>query len=73
MKVNIQLLEKKILESGMTIEDFSKNMGISPSTYYRKREKGCLTFSVGQMHSIVEILGLSMEEANNIFLAKNSH
>lgn len=68
MKVNLELLEEKISDRGMTIEKFSEKIGINSSTYYRKKEKGGLTFSVGQMHDIVNVLNLSMKDARNIFL-----
>ena len=68
MKVNLELLEMKISDRGMTIEKFSEKIGINPSTYYRKKERGGLTFSVGQMHDIVNVLNFSMKDAKIIFL-----
>ncbi|MBQ8603868.1 MAG: helix-turn-helix transcriptional regulator [Oscillospiraceae bacterium] len=73
MTVDVKLLESTIGEKGMTIEEFSKAIGINPSTYYRKKEKGCLTFSVGQMHSTVEVLNLTPAQAVAVFLNENSH
>lgn len=72
MTTNIKLLNDKIKSCGMTKELYAKALGKNPATIYRKLVAGGETFTVGEMHKTVEVLGLSNEEACQIFLAGNS-
>lgn len=65
-------LREKMLECKISIESLAKKLGIDASTFYRKLKCDGMTFTVGQMHEIVKILGLSSEEASSIFLWQNS-
>jgi hypothetical protein len=73
MKIDVELLSKRIKESGMTKEMFAKAIGKNPATVYRKLVVGGETFTVGEMHKTVAVLGLSNEDACKIFLPENSH
>lgn len=73
MHTNLNKLKGKIKECGMTQEEFAKAIGMEKSTYYRKMQSGGSKFTIGQMHDAVKVLGLSAEEANDIFLPENSH
>lgn len=68
MDINIKALRDEIDKKQMSIQQFSRIIGINPSTFYRKVEKGGEGFTVGQMHKIGEALGLSNKELANIFL-----
>lgn len=67
--VDVALLRGKIAERGMTQEKLAQAMSIDKSTLSRKMKSEALDFSVGEMHRIVEILGLSKAEAGEIFLS----
>ena len=69
MRVDIARLRGKISECGMTQEKLAHAMSIDKSTLSRKMKSEALDFSVGEMHQIAEILGLSKEEAGEIFLS----
>lgn len=69
MMVDVGMLREKIDAKGISIQEFSKEMGINPSTFYRKLETDGLHFTIGQMHKAVELLELSKSDAVQIFLA----
>ena len=73
MNVNVELLKRSIAASGKTKEAVAREMGIDYSTFSRKMNSQGLTFSVGQMHKIVDVLGISGQTASEIFLSNNSH
>lgn len=72
MFVNIKLLRQKIGEKGLTIGEFSNEIGIDSSTFYRKVDAGGYKFTIGQMHKTVDTLNLNKQEAIDIFLQENS-
>ena len=70
--INVQLLQKVIKDHGMTVSDLSNLIGIDPSTFYRKLNSSGVKFTIGQMHSMVNVLSLTNEEASDIFFDWNS-
>lgn len=72
MFTNVDALKRKMTEKNVNNEDMAKALKIAQSTFYRKLNKKGENFTVGQMHRIVEILGLNLEEAVTIFLPENS-
>ena len=68
MQTNMMKLRGKIAESGMKNEEFASKIGMNPSTFYRKMKANGLAFTVGQMQKMVEVLGMSTDEAKQIFL-----
>ena len=68
MKADIYKLRGKIVERGMTQGELSVALHMSQSTFYRKMKTEGRSFSIGEVHRIVEILGLTQEEASEIFL-----
>jgi len=68
LKINTKLLRSKIECNDMNIASFAVAIGVNPSTLYRKLDGGGYSFTVGQMHKTVEVLGLTKEEAVQIFL-----
>ncbi len=68
MKTDMNKLRGKIAECGMNNEEVASSLGMNPSTFYRKMKANGLAFTVGQMQKMVEVLGMSAEEAKQIFL-----
>ena len=66
---NIQMLEKKMKEQGVSVTEMSKHLDINESTWYRKK-KNSQSFSIGEAEKICQILGLSEAVANEIFFGK---
>lgn len=69
MKVNTDLLRGKIVGKGLTQERVAEMIGIDRSTFSRKMRSNALDFSVEEMHKMCHVLGLSNDEAIQIFLA----
>ena len=69
MTCNIALLRSKIVEKGVSQEQLSEKLGVSPSTVTRKMNAQGLAFTVGQMHKIIDFLQLTPSEAQKIFLS----
>lgn len=70
MYVNINKLKGKLVEKGISVVQLAERMGINKATMYRKLENGGLGLSVKDANLIVEILGLTLQEAMEIFFAK---
>ena len=68
LSTNMSALRTKMAEKNISNEDMARKIGIDVSTFYRKMKSDGVNFTVGQMHKIVEELGLSNEEAASIFL-----
>lgn len=68
MSTNMDILRKKMEMCQVTNDEMARQLGINPSTFYRKLKSDGTTFTVGQMHKIVEVLGLAADEASSIFL-----
>lgn len=69
MKVNTNKLRGAIATAGYTQEQLSEAINVDKSTFSRKMKSEALSFSIGEMHRIVDVLGLSKAEASEIFLA----
>lgn len=67
--VNVNKLKGKIIERGFNIEAFAKMVGINKSTFYRKLNANGATFSIKEASLLVELLGITKEEAASIFFA----
>ena len=68
MQTNMDLLRGKMAERKVTKEELAQKIGVDASTFYRKMRDEGVSFTVGQMHKIVDALGLSHDEATAIFL-----
>ena len=64
----MDILRGKMLEKHMNVEEIAREIGIDTSTFYRKLKSDGMSFTVGQMHKIAEVLKLTPEEASSIFL-----
>lgn len=65
--MNRELLEARIKECKLSVTRISKELGIDPSTYYRKVAADGETFSVRQAKRLAELLNLTGKEAQEIF------
>lgn len=63
--MNINKLKGKIVEKEMTVALLAEKIGIDRSTLYRKLDNQTLT--IKEVKKIVEILNLTLDEANSIF------
>lgn len=72
MSTNMEMLRGKMAELKLSPEDMAREIGVDASTFYRKIKADGVTFTVGQIHKIVDVLKLSREEATSIFLWPNS-
>ena len=68
MSVDMAKIRGRMAEMKLSPEDMAKEIGVDPSTFYRKIKAEGVNFTVGQMHKIVAVLRLSKEEAASIFL-----
>lgn len=67
--MNILKLKGKIVEKGMTNSIFAENIGLPYTTFYRRLENNGKDFTIGEVEKIVKVLGLTKNEAIEIFLA----
>lgn len=68
--VNVNKLKGKIVEKGLTIRGLATDIGLYPSTLYRKIGDGGDSFTIGEVEKIVDALSLSAKEATEIFFDK---
>jgi len=62
-------LKGKIVENGTSVSALAKAIGMGPSTFYHKLNRGGLSFSLEEVNRIVDVLGLTVDEAMSIFFA----
>ena len=72
MQTNMNLLRGKIRENGLTQSDVAVKIGMDSSTFSRKVSSNGLKFTVGEMHSIANVLHLNNDECRDIFLPEDS-
>lgn len=68
--VNTDKLKQTIKDKGMTIDGIATDIGVDPSTLFRKFQNGGGNFTVAQVSAIGNKLNLSKEEVNTIFFAE---
>lgn len=73
MITNMDKLRGKIAERGLTNEALADALNVDKSTFYRKIKLNGLSFSIREVHQIVDALSLSVDEAKDIFLSQNLH
>ena len=65
-KVNVSKLKAKIVEKNLRAVDIAKMLNVDISTYYRKLQ-GLAKFNIEEASMLKTKLGLSDEEASEIF------
>ena len=68
MRTDMAKLKGKIVERAMTQEEVAAKLGIDSSTLSRKMKADGLSFTIEQMHKLVDILSITPQEAIQIFL-----
>lgn len=71
MADKMQMLKQKISAANLTVDELAVQIGMNPSTFYRKTKSGVDAFTVGEMHNLVDALKLTGKEAKDIFLASS--
>ncbi|MGN1133781.1 MAG: helix-turn-helix domain-containing protein [Oscillospiraceae bacterium] len=66
--LDVQKLKGKIIEKGKSIETVSRDLGINPSTFYRKLNNN--SFEIREADKIASILSLTGDEASSIFFSQ---
>lgn len=66
--MNVNKLKGKIVEKGMNVELLAASIGVDRSSLYRKLNDGD-KITIGEAVKIKNALGLSVEDAVDIFLA----
>ena len=66
--MNIQKLKGKMIENGFNVERLASEVGVDRSTLYRKLNEG-EKFTIGDVIRIKAVLGISNEEASDIFFS----
>lgn len=69
MKANMDKLRGKIVEARTTQEAIADAIGIDRSTFYRKMKSGGESFTIGELHKIVDSIPLTTQDAIEIFLS----
>ena len=69
--LNLFKLRRKIMESGKSISEIAKELGISASTFYRKLANKGEPITIKEANCLVEILSIEPEEAADIFFDHN--
>ena len=64
---NVLKLKGKIVENGMTLEEFSKAVSIDRATLNRRLNRS-ESFTIGEVKRMATVLKLTKDEAMSIFL-----
>lgn len=67
---DVDLLKKKIFESGMTVTAIARKTGILRETLYNRMKSG--NFRSSEIVILTKVLHLSLNERDNIFFAPDS-
>ena len=67
MKVNAQLLDKKIEESGLKVSFIINKLGLSPNGFYKKKN-GVTPLRASEVYVLCDLLRISDREKPEIFL-----
>jgi hypothetical protein len=66
MRVNTQLLDAKIEESGLKVSFIISKLGLSPEGFYKKK-RGEIPFRTAEIYVLCDLLHLSDKEKSLIF------
>ena len=67
--MNMQKLEKRMDDMGITIPAMAKELGMDPSTYYRKRQRNGEEFSALDLLVFKRVLCMNNQDAQDILLS----
>lgn len=72
MAVNLERLRQVMDDKALSVSGLANAINVDMTTVYRKMKANGESFTVGEMHKIVEVLNLSPSDASDIFLFMNS-
>lgn len=64
--IDRDLLNYHIRKANLTNDAIASELGIDRTTWFRHLREGSMT--VAEMHEVIKLLGLSLEEAISVFL-----
>lgn len=67
--MDMQKLEKRMDDMKITIPMMARELGMDPSTYYRKRQKNGEDFSALDLLVFKRVLQMSSQDAQDILLS----
>lgn len=67
--VDVDKLRGKITEHRMNAATVAEAVGINKATFYRRINTGGGSFTVDEAYKVSRLLGLTLEEVNQIFFA----
>ena len=70
--MNIDRMKGRMTELHITGAQIAAELGMDPSTYYRKIKNNGEDFSVADLYTLCRVLNLSKSEAADILLPQNS-
>lgn len=70
--MNIDKVKGKMTELHITGEQMADELGMDPSTYYRKMKNGGADFTVANLYTFRRVLRMDKSEAADILLPENS-
>lgn len=68
--VDVDKLRGKITERRMNAGTVAEAVGINKATFYRRINSGGGSFTVDEAYKVSRLLGLTLEEVNQIFFAQ---
>lgn len=68
--VNVDKLRGLMTEKRINVETMAKMLGVDRATLYRKLNSAGENFTIREANQIVQILGLTRDEADRIFFAE---
>ena len=72
MTVDVLALEQAIKSANKGKGQLAREMNMDQATFYRKMNSNGEKFTVGEMHKLIDVLGMSRESAVAVFLFQNS-
>lgn len=72
MTVNVARLRQAMEDNSVSVDGLARALNIDKTTVYRKMKTNGESFTVGEMHKIVDVLNLTASTASDIFLFENS-
>jgi DNA-binding phage protein len=67
--VNITELRVEMIRAGKNIEDIAQELGVTPSTLYRKMD-GKSDFYLNELKTIKKVLNLSFDDMKRLFFVE---
>ena len=67
MRVNAQLLDKKIEETGLKVSFIIDKLGLSPNGFYKKKN-GITSLRASEVYVLCDLLRINDNEKAEIFL-----